>query len=168
MLGVKEGPVLQLVGLLGELSEINKLNKLPHPKEKEPLYINVYKMYGSRYALDLDEKAPPIYRKLREGLLSGHKVVLDFSGIDGDGGLYEETVCKLYEEFPVDRVECDVEVTGLENAGDEALLDRARHYAKMEIYKPKLFAQCMKIQYESTGDIDKLTEDEKIWLKYED
>jgi hypothetical protein len=74
MLGVKEGPVLQLVGLLGELSEMNKLNKLPHPKEKErePLYINVYKMYGSRYAVNLDEKAPPIYRKLREGLLSGH------------------------------------------------------------------------------------------------
>jgi hypothetical protein len=165
MLGVKERPVLQLVGLLGELSEINKL---PHPKEKEPLYINVYKMYGSRYAVNLEEKAPPIYRKLREGLLSGRKVMIDFSGMRGDGGLYEETVCKLYEEFPVDRVEGDVEVTGLESAGDEALLDRARHYAKMEIYKPKLFAQCMKIQYESTGDIDKLTEAEKIWLKYED
>jgi hypothetical protein len=166
MLGVKERPVLQLVGLLGELSE---MNKLPHPKEKEkePLYINVYKMYGSRYALDLDEKAPPIYRKLREGLLSGRKVVIDFSGMRSDGWLYEETVCKLYEEFPVDRVEGDVKVIGLEGAGD-VLLSRARHYAKMEIYKPKLFAQCMKIQYESTGDIDKLTESEKIWLKYED
>jgi hypothetical protein len=108
-----------------------------------------------------------VSHKLGQALKDGKKLNISFKGISRySSELFLNAISSLYWYFPVQTVDDNVHVTGLQGA-DDVRLARLRRYTIMEIYEPERYARHYKIDCESTGDIDDMTDDEKIWLKYE-
>jgi hypothetical protein len=119
-------------------------------------YIPVRKEYTNR-----------LYVRLRAALERGRRVVISFAGTHlDDYELFMDSICALYHDFPVETVEDSIEAIDL-SGGSACALSEMMKYAKMEIYEPRRYAMHFKIRCESTGDDRYMTEEEKIWLKYE-
>jgi hypothetical protein len=144
----------------------------------QPLRINLLEEFGDIYAtkeyetldgyLDLCDKwSDRMDKILREGLLCGRKIVISFKGVKHNADLFYRSICKLYHEFPVDRVEGDIKVIDNEANDGEYRLACCREGTKRDIKDPRAAALRRKRLHELVGDIDDIPEEDKTWLKYE-
>jgi hypothetical protein len=167
-------PYLRLSEMMRSRMEIEVKPKVV----PQPLRINLLEEFGDIFAakesetldgyLSLSEKwSDRMHEILREGLLCGCKIVISFKGMEKHAELFYDSICRLYHEFSVDRVEGDIKVIDNELNGGEFKLNRWREGTKLAIYDPRAAALNRKRFHESVGDIDDVPEEDKTWLKYE-
>jgi hypothetical protein len=163
---------------LGEIMRARMEIEVKPKVVPQPLRINLLEEFGDIYAakeyetldgyLDLCDKwSDRMDKILREGLLCGRKIVISFKGIKNNPELFYRSICKLYHEFPVDRVDSDIKVIDNESNDGEDTLARCREGTKRDIKDPRAAALRRRTTHKIMGDEDDIPEEDKTWLKYE-
>jgi hypothetical protein len=119
---------------------------------KQPLKITVFSIMKSKYYTE-ENDALIVYNLLKQGLEQKRKIVISFEGMDGDPYLYYDTICRLYQHFPVDTVNNDVIATGL-SAGGEYMMERAKKGSIMAIYDKPGLKMLSKYYHELLDDVE--------------
>jgi hypothetical protein len=80
-----------------------------------------------------DDEGMKLYPILKRALSQGRKVTLSIAGLHIIGGFFDESIGKLYGDFPEERVDAGVKVVDGHD-GDACLLKDAIRWAKKYYY----------------------------------
>jgi hypothetical protein len=100
-------------------------------------------------------------------LKDGKKLVISFKNFGRkDPDLFLNAIRNLYWYFPVQTVDDSIEIVDLRDV-DRYAFKRMRKSTIMEVYEPEKYAMDFKSWCLLMNETDDMTDDEKIWLKYE-
>jgi hypothetical protein len=100
-------------------------------------------------------------------LKDGKKLVISFKDFGRkDPDLFLNAIRNLYWYFPVQTVDDSITITDLPKV-DRFAFERMRKSTVMEVYEPEKYAMRFKSWCILMNETDDMTDDEKIWLKYE-
>jgi hypothetical protein len=134
-------------------------------------YIFRSKEYNSREDVDSlvyrQIQQQEVSHKLGQAVKDGKKLNISFKGITRyDAELFLYAICSLYHYFPVQTVDDSITVVDLIKL-DQYDFERLRKSTILEVYEPERYAMRFKFRCELMNETDDMTDDEKIWLKYE-
>jgi hypothetical protein len=100
-------------------------------------------------------------------LKDGKKLVISFKDFGRkDPDLFLRAISSLYCYFPVQTVDESIEIVDLPKV-DRYDFEDLRESTILEVYEPERYARRFKSWCLLMNETDDMTDDEKIWLKYE-
>jgi hypothetical protein len=93
--------------------------------DAEPLYVRAIDIVSGPFAAE-DDDEEKVYNLLKKGLSQKRKVVLSLAGLKILGGFCNETVGRLYEEFPREFLDANLQCVDIPAGGTPSLEDAIR------------------------------------------